>query len=382
MNLLAQDYPAILLSEHETPCLSLYQPTHRRHPEKAQDAIRFRNLVRKLEESLKQKYSAREYRALLEPFKALAEDRSFWNHTADGLAVLGAPGFFRVFRLQRPVVELAIVADSFHTKPLLRIVQSADRYHILALNRHEFKLFEGNRDSLDEIPAIDTVMQAIDEQLGRDVRGLERAERVYGHARGGKHTQHGVDMKQDTDINESRSFFRAVDQAVMQNYSQPSGQRLLLAALPEHHNMFRTLSRNPLLMKEAIDVHPDDLSLEELRDRSWQVVQPYYLERLNGFVEAFRVGTSNGRGTDVLDDIATAATSGRVATLLIEADRLIPGRIDIASGKIQTGDLGDPGVNDVLDELGEHVIRTGGEVVIVPTERMPTGTGAAAIYRY
>lgn len=382
MNLLAEDYPEILLSEHKTPCLSLYQPTHRRHPEKAQDAIRFRNLVRKLEESLKQKYSAREYRSLLEPFKALAEDLSFWNHTTDGLAVLGAPGFFRVYRLQRPVVELAIVADSFHTKPLLRIVQSADRYHILALNRHEFKMFEGNRDSLDEVPAIDAVMQKIDDQLGRDVRGLERAERVYGRARGGPQTQHGVDMKQDTDINESRMFFRAVDQAVMQNYSQPSGQRLLLAALPAHHNMFRTLSRNPLLMKEAIDVHPDALSLAELRDRAWELVQPYYLERLSGFVDAFRVGTSNGRGTDNLDEIAVAAIAGRVATLLIEADRLIPGRIDVASGKIQTGDLGNPEVNDILDELGEHVIKTGGEVVIVPSERMPTGTGAAAIYRY
>jgi len=40
---------------------------------------------------------------------------------------------FRVYRLQRPVPELAIVADSFHTKPLLRILQSADRYQVLAL---------------------------------------------------------------------------------------------------------------------------------------------------------------------------------------------------------------------------------------------------------
>jgi len=37
------------------------------------------------------------------------------------------------------------VADSFHTKPLLRVLQSADRYQILALNRHEAKLYEGNR---------------------------------------------------------------------------------------------------------------------------------------------------------------------------------------------------------------------------------------------
>jgi len=67
------------------------------------------------------------------------------------LAVLAAPGLFRVYRLQRPVPELVVVADSFHTKPLMRILQSADRYQVLGLNRQEIKLFEGNRDALDEI---------------------------------------------------------------------------------------------------------------------------------------------------------------------------------------------------------------------------------------
>lgn len=32
MNSLIQDYAAILRAEHEAPCLSLYQPTHRQHP--------------------------------------------------------------------------------------------------------------------------------------------------------------------------------------------------------------------------------------------------------------------------------------------------------------------------------------------------------------
>jgi len=68
--------------------------------------------------------------------------------------------------------------------------------------------------------------------------------------------------------------------------------------------------------------------------------------------------------------------------LLIEADRLIPGRIDNTSGEISTDDLGNPETDDVLDDLGEYVLRAGGEVVIVPAERMPTRTGAAAIFRF
>ena len=54
------DFPGRLLDFHEPPCLSLYQPTHRHRPENQQDLIRFRNLVKTLEESLHQKYPKRE----------------------------------------------------------------------------------------------------------------------------------------------------------------------------------------------------------------------------------------------------------------------------------------------------------------------------------
>lgn len=168
----------------------------------------------------------------------------------------------------------------------------------------------------------------------------------------------------------------------MQHCSQPSGMRLILAALPEHHHLFRTISSNPLLMKEALDVHPDNLTLDELRERAWQLVQPHYLERLAGLVEAFGKAAANAQGSEALDAIAKAAIEGRIATLLIEADRLIPGTIDVDAGKIIPGELADPKVDDVLDDLGERVLKAGGEVIIVPAERMPTKSGAAAIFRF
>ena len=108
MNSLDKDYADGLLDNCDPPCLSLYQPTHRRHPDNQQDPIRFRNLVRDLDESLQKQFSKDEIQPLLEPFIALAEDRDFWNHTFDGLAVLGSKSTFRVYKLQRPVVALAV----------------------------------------------------------------------------------------------------------------------------------------------------------------------------------------------------------------------------------------------------------------------------------
>jgi len=383
MDALDQDYAAGLLDACGPPCLSLYQPTHRRHPENQQDPIRFRNLVKKLEESLLQEYTKDQIQPLLKPFLELADDREFWNHTLDGLAVLGAKGLFRVYELQRPVAELAVVADSLHTKPLVRILQSADRFQILGVSRQAIKLFEGNRDALDEIEPAKGVPQTITEALGEELTEPHQTVASYGGV-GGSHSpmHHGHGGREsEVDIDAER-FFRAVDREVLKHHSKPSGLPLILAALPEHHHLFHQVSHNPFLIAESIDVHPDALTIDELRQRAWQVIEPHYLARLAALVEQFRTARSRDLGSDELTHVAKAVVAGRVATLLIEADREVPGRTDAATGAVEFGDLAHPEVDDVLDDLGALALKLGGEVVIVPAERMPTKTGIAAIYRY
>jgi hypothetical protein len=370
------------LAAREPPCLSLYQPTFRHHPDNQQDPIRFRNLLKVLEESLRQKYPASEITAFLEPFQALADDRDFWNHTLDGLAALGAPGLFRVIKLQRPVPERAIVADSFHIKPLLRILQSADRYQVLGLNRQEVKLFEGNRDTLDAIELAPGVPRTITDALGEELTQPHLTVASYGLGAKGTPMRHGHGGKQDEVDKDAERFFRAVDRAILEHHSRPSGLPLLLAALPEHHALFHQVSHNPFLMAEGLDTHPDALSPDAFRQRAWQAVEPRYLARLAGLVEEFGAAQSKELGSDDLVQAAEAAIAGRVATLLLEADRQVPGRIDAATGQIEFADQAHPEIGDLLDDLGELVLKMGGQVVIVPGERMPTLTGIAAIYRF
>jgi hypothetical protein len=382
MHSLINDYAAGVLDAHESPCLSLYQPTHRHHPDNQQDPIRFKNLLKSMEQSLRQKYTTREVKPLLDPFQDLVEDHEFWNHTFDGLAVLAAPGLFRVYRLQRLVPELVVVADSFHIKPLMRIVQSADRYQVLGLNRRDVKLFEGNRDALDEIELAQAVPRTITDALGAELTEPHLTVASYGSGVGGPAMRHGHGSKKDEVDMDAERFFRSVDRAVLEHHSRPSGLPLILAALPEYHHVFRQVSQNPFLLADGIDIHPDALPADALRESAWRVVEPQYLARLAGLVDEFSKAKSKGLGSDELAPVAEAAVAGRVATLLIEAERHVAGKIDYASGRIAFGDLGHPDIDDLLDDLGELVLNKGGQVVIVPGERMPTGTGIAAIYRF
>ena len=132
---------------------------------------------------------------------------------------------------------------------------------------------------------------------------------------------------------DAERFFRAVDRAVLEHHSRPSGLPLILAALPEHHHLFRQVSHNPFLMAEGLTINPDALPIDELRERAWQVVEPQYQARLAALADEFAVAKSNGLGSDDLAQVAQAAAAGRIATLLIESDRQIAGRLDGATGR-------------------------------------------------
>ncbi len=373
-----------LMGPQSAPCLSLYQPTHRRHPENQQDPIRFRNLVQELEASLLQAYPESATRLLLKPFHALANDHDFWNQTLDGLALLGTPDLFRVFRLPRPVTELVVVADSFHLKPLWQFLQSIERYHVLGLSRHKIQLFEGNRDALGEVELAAGVPRTITDALGSELTEPHLTVTSHGGVGGSGNAtmHHGHGGKTDeVDIDANR-FFRSIDRAVLEHHSRPTGLPLILAALPEHHHRFRSVSQNPFLLSEGITVNPDAVTNEKLQTLAWQVVEPQYEARIATLKNDFEQASATGRGSDNLQQIAEAAASGRIATLFIEADRPIAGHLDEGTKKVVGGALSNPRVDDVLDDLGDLVGKKGGEVFVIPAAKMPTRKGAAAIYRY
>jgi hypothetical protein len=368
------------------PCLSLYQPTHRRHPENQQDPIRFRHLVTALETSLLQHYAADTVQALIEPFEALAQDRDFWNHAQDGLAVLGAPGLFRVFLMQRQATEwaeLAVVADSFHTKPLRQWLQSAGRYQVLALSLHQVQLFEGDRNALDAVALAAGVPQTMAATMGDEPAEPHTTVTSHGGIGGGHMAMHhGQGGRKDQIDSDAERFFRALDRAVLEHHSRPSGLPLMLAALPEHHHLFREVSHNPLLMASGLMANPHGLTPDVLRQRAWDVVAPQLEAQQSAWCDAYAGAAAKGLGSEDLADVAHAAVSGRVATLLIEAGCQVAGRIDGTTGRIDYAELGNPRVDDVLDDLGALVERMGGQVHVLPAARMPCRTGVAASFRH
>ena len=375
------------LVEQQPPCISLYLPTHRRHPENQQDPIRFRNLLQSLERTLSQTFPQRNMQEVLTKLQTFSHDTQFWNHRTDGLAILCSSEEFQIFDLQRPVEELLVVADSFHLKPLLRELQATDRYQLLALNRHGAKLYEGNRHALDEVE-LTNVASTIEEALGEELTEQHLTVALYGagaaRAGGGGATPsihaHG-DKTDEVDSDRDR-FFRSIDRSILEHHSRPSGLPLMLAALSEYHVPFHAVSHNPFLMADGIMKNPDSLSRDQLCAEAWHVIEPQITLQIAKHVEDFQTAQSHQLGACDLSDIAQALIAGRVAVLMVEADRQIPGKLDHVSGSIKFLNLDATDTDDLLNDFAELTLKMGGEVMIVPAEKLPSKSGAAATYRY
>lgn len=379
---------AKLLASTAKPCVSIYQSTHRHHPANRQDPIRFKNSIRDVKTQLQDSNDKEAVAALLDNLERLAKDDDFWNHRTDGLAVLVSPSDFQVFDLQQSVDELVIVADSFHTKPLIRSLYATDRFQVLCITLGEAALYEGNRNSIDRVDLVD-VPTTIEAALGEELTEPHQTVASYGDGSGGPNSRHGAsamfhghgDSKDEMPIDRTR-FFRAVDRAIWEHHSSPSGLPLLLATLPQHQTHFRALSCNNSLIEAGIDIDPMAISSDKLRELAWQALEPTYEQQLSQRIDQYHAAKAHGRGSDDLQNILSAAIAGRVSNLYVSSDHHIAGKIDSIHGTMVPGELSDPEVDDVLDDLAEIVISMDGEVMVLQSGNMPSQTGAAATYRF
>lgn len=372
-----------LLADYDAPCLSLYQPTFRAFPDIQQNPVRYKNLLRELKKAVAQKYASADASSLLQPMELLLDNEEFWAHPQDGITVFSAKGFFHVEKVQRPVPELVVVNDHLHIRPLVRVFQSDDTYQVLSVDRGRVRLYQGNRYVVDEIVMAPSVPRTIEDALG-DYVPLQGTQKKGdsgpgrpGHA--GTGAFHGHGSKMDEPRNDVERFFRVVDRAILEAHSKPSELPLILATLSEYQTRFREISKNPFLLDTGIDCDADALSLEELRDRAWRVVEPRYHARLRQMLDEYGAATARGLGSDDLTHVVEFAADGRVGTLIIEADRRIAGHIE---DRRPRRDPERPGVGDILDDLAEQVLRTGGQVIVAPKGSMPNDKGLAAIFRY
>jgi hypothetical protein len=376
-----------LLADHRGPCITIYQQTHRQYPGILEDPIRFKNLLTRAEEILAAKNSNwRSYKDLLRKIEAVPEaGKEFWTHQLDGMGIFCCPDYFLAVSLQSlPLEDSVTVNDNFRTTPLVRALQATGRYQVLCFEMHNVRLFEGNQFALDAVPLRNVPTSA--EQLKTEphwIRHYLNGAGNYGRTAIAKPSTREVDLDHEHDAELIR-FMRVVDRAIWENHSRQANLPLILCAAAADHPLFMRLSQNDNLMPVGVKLDPHRQSAERIREEAWKIVAPRYQKRVEEIVDAFRTARAQNLASDRPETVTEAAASGRVATLLVDSTKHIRGMVDPVTGYLlrEARPEEESIMGDVMDETAERVLRTGGQVLVIPPDVMPTDSGMAAIYRY
>lgn len=354
-----------LVKSERQPAISIFVGTNVTEKEGASRVrAKLRRLYLRIEAVLTKTHDQKRRERLLEPLRrALGTLRI--SRDPGGLAIYHSETFTGVVKIPTPVADLAVAADSFHIKPVLRAAQLRRTYHVLAFRRRAVDLLEVSADGVKRSEQftlrVNTERQATGSEAGRQWFREE------------------LKIKRQRELKEAmKTLARLVD-----GHLSAAKTPLVLAGPYHLQEAYRSAAAHQYLVERGLVGQIDEMDAKTLGNLSTCIMEPYFAELDAEALRGFHKAVAVGRGATSLKQIAEAAARGQVQTLLVAEDRQVWGRLDRTTGTIQIEPhAGSSDVDDLLDDVAELVLTKGGRVVVVPSSEMPTPQPIAAIMRW
>lgn len=229
------------------------------------------------------------------------------------------------------------------------------QYFILAVSKNHTQLFTVDGESIVPLP-----VEGMPASLADAWSGMEREEQASNmHSIGsGVGTMHGTGGANDVMEQEEDRYMHAIAKS-LHTFLHEQHHPLVFAGVDEEFGMFRKFDSSGRLLDEHIAGSPDQLSMEELKQKADPIVQKYMLKHNEQFIEEYGALLGTGRTSTDLAAIEAAAGDGKVDLLLIAQ-----GQETAAANAIT------------------HTMQHRGRVVLLEEGKIPEGAGIAAILRY
>jgi hypothetical protein len=386
VSLLSKSEIETLVKEKDGWHASIFMPTHRLGDEIEQDPIRFKNLVNDAQERLiDHGMRLPKAKALLEPLHELVNDRDFWRHQSDGLAVFISPKVFRYYRVPLDFAELVVITDRFHVKPLLPLLSGDGHFYVLALSHNEIRLLQGTRFSVGQVD-----LHNIPESLNEALKWDDPERRLQWHTsasnevgiRSASFHGHGVDSQSEKKEDLQR-YFQKIDAGLNQILPQDHAP-LILAGVDYLLSIYDSVNSYPHLLEEEVRGNPEELKAAELHARAWNIVEPVFQREVKEAAARYRqlAGQSRQQSSDDIKEIVPAAYFERVDVLFLALNLQQWGTFDPDANTATLHSEPQPGDEDLYDLAAVQTFLNNGVVYALKPDRMPTDAEIAAIFRY
>ncbi|PKK87121.1 MAG: hypothetical protein CVV63_02125, partial [Tenericutes bacterium HGW-Tenericutes-8] len=350
-------FPNDMLLKSVAPCISIYMPTSRVSVNIKQDMLVFKNLVKEVRSSLERKYANRDIKNMMSQLENLAIDQEFWAYALDGLAVFASLEDMLIYRIETTVEPIAIVASSFHLKPLTQYYQVEETFTILALDAESFSVYEGNQLEIKSIELPKDAKTTLSSVLGTQKTNSFHTHGTYGGASDGS-VFHGHGGKSPEMEKDQIKFFKHVDSFILGNISKHAKYPLILVAPKQHHADFKSVSINPYLIDECVEGSYKDLKDNDLKAIISKIMDNRFKETLEKAIGHYQDLRNEDKSTDQLILVLKGLLASRVDTLFIESDKIIPGKIDYSAQQMVLSNIENPETDDLLDDLVTEAFKT------------------------
>ena len=303
------------------------------------------------------------------PIQKLIDDRDFWRHQSDGLAIFSSPDFFENFTIPVNFEAYHYISEEFYVKPLVPAMSGDAKFNILSLQLEDVKLYEASRYSIAPVDIEDLTPARLEERVGYDYR--ERVLQFRTQGEGGDKTQfHGHGGSERDEKTEYKQFFRAVDQGI-KDYLQKENLPLVVFCQDYLFPIYQEANTYNHLFEEVVPGNPNDTDVMGIHQRALEVFEPYLNKNRDQKIEKYKELSSTENTTSAVSDIIPAVYQGKVDTLFIENRAEVWGKYHEDEMKVEFDDVYKKDSISLLNLAARKTVEMGGKVYLVEHEYMP-----------
>lgn len=366
-------------------CISLYMATTGSPSVEAnrqKDFIGFKNKLQQLTALLRERdMDQTAIERLLKPGYDLLRDESFWSNLSAGLAVFVADGYFKFLRLPVAPRDEILINTTFYLTPLIPVMTSAEYFYILVLSKKAAKLYRADAFGMSFIP-VQGMPRGVEDVVHFENKGDRDLYRTDTSGAGAGASYHGTGTGRPDPKANLAMYFDEVDETLWKEVLNRENVPLVLAGVEYLIPIYKQVAQYKPIWDEAITgsyEHEDTTALYEVARAK---MEPYFEERAARALNLFANQSATELTSSIPDDVIPAAHYGRVSHLFALQGEHIWGSFDEMNNRLTRHSEREEDDECLVDRTVIKTLLNGGEVFLLPAEKMPAKSPLAATMRY
>lgn len=385
MKLMTKEEFKKLAEYRDEVCVSIFIPTNRGGEDvlEEKDRTLFKGQWQQCARELEDKgISEERIEKIGAPIRDLIDDKNFWRHQSDGLAVFASESFFERYTLPVYFETYYHISDRFYVKPLVPMFSGQGRFYVLELQQDNVKLYEATRHSIGPVRIDDLTPDNILDRVGYDYEDKDRKNKTQ-HELSGQFTQHGYEPTSDHK-NEILRFFRAVDEGVTELINGDKAP-LLVACQDNMFPIYKEANTyNHLYEASSVPGNPSDYrNAIDLHEKAWETIEPHFEKEMREKIADFKEYNGTQRTSTGIADIIASIHESKIDTLFLENNTDVWGTYDKKNMAVEIHEEPKEESISLMNLAAAKTIEMGGQVYLIEGSVMPDPNSKMnALYRF